>query len=282
MSTENAEQIAEWNGQLGQRWATLQREIDGIVVPFGEAAMQAAAPQPGERVLDIGCGCGDTSIELARRVGASGRVLGVDVSQPMLAVARERAAEIDHAGLSFELADASEAALPAGCDLLFSRFGVMFFAQPVPAWRHLRSALRPGGRAVFVCWRPPRDNAWAMAPLVAARQALDITQPPTDPHAPGPFAFADDVRLRGILQDAGFADIGIQRFDALVWLGASAREAADNASRVGPTSRLLRELGDAALPVALPAIEKALAALADADGAVRLAGSTWVVSALNP
>lgn len=282
MSAENAEQIAEWNGQLGQRWATLQREIDGIVVPFGEAALQAAAPQPGERVLDIGCGCGDTSIELARRVGASGHVLGVDVSQPMLEVARARGVASGHAGLSFNLADASEADLPANCDLLFSRFGVMFFAQPAPAWRHLRGALRPGGRTVFVCWRPPRDNPWAMAPLVAARQALNITQPPADPNAPGPFAFADDGRMRSILSDAGFADIRIQRFDARVWLGATPREAAENASRVGPTSRLLREVGDAALPVALPAIESALAALADADGQVRPAGSTWVVSATNP
>ncbi len=282
MSVKNADQIAEWNGVLGQRWAELQREIDGIVVPFGAAALELAAVQAGERVIDVGCGCGDTSMELARRVGPTGRVLGVDVSQPMLQVAKARAGLAGVTHLAFDEADASEAALPAGVDLLFSRFGVMFFAEPAAAFGHLRQSLRSAGRCVFVCWRAPRDNDWVMTPLSAARQALGVTPAPTDPHAPGPFAFADEAWLRSILSDAGFVQIDVQRFDGPVCLGASPRLAAENAVRVGPTGRLVREVGEHCLPEVLGAVEQALAARTPSGGRVELNGSTWLVSARNP
>jgi SAM-dependent methyltransferase len=278
----NAEQIAEWNGAMGQLWAEKQQEIDVVVVPFGNAALKKAAPQPGERVIDIGCGCGDTTIEIARIVGERGTVLGVDVSQPMLAVARSHATQARCRNLEFRHADASEADLPTDRDLLFSRFGVMFFSQPTPAFSHMRKSLRVGGRCVFVCWRTPRDNAWAMVPLTAARAALGVTPPPADPHAPGPFAFADDERLRGILEDSGFRDVGFQRFDTLLTLGATPRDAAERALRVGPTSRFVREVGMEHLPKIRDAVEHAFARLAAPDGGVLLEGSTWIVSATNP
>lgn len=282
MPNDNAEQIAEWNGALGQRWAESQRETDAVVAAFGQAALQRAAAQPGERVIDIGCGCGDTSLELARRVGEGGRVLGVDVSRPMLEVARARAAAAGLRQLDFDEADASAAPLPVGSDLLYSRFGVMFFADPVAAFVHLRAALRPGGRLVFVCWRAPRDNAWAMAPLMAARRALGITPPPADPLAPGPFAFADGERTRSILADAGFAAIELQRVDAPIRIGATPREAAEAAVRLGPTARLVREVGTDHLPAILQGIERELASQAAADGQVSLGGSTWLVSGAVP
>ena len=281
MPADNSEQIAEWNGLLGQRWVAMQREIDRIVVPFGDAALKAAAPQSGERVIDIGCGCGDTSIEIARIVGEAGAVLGVDVSQPMLEVARSRGALANCAHLSFRDGDASEAELPANTDLLFSRFGVMFFSQPSQAFSHLRKSLRTGGRCVFVCWRPPRDNAWAMAPLSAARTAMGVTPTPADPDAPGPFAFADEERLRAILSGAGFGAIDVHRFDATLSLGATPRSAAEGAVQIGPVSRFVRELGVEHLPVILDAVEGALALLAAPDGHVRLNGSAWIVSATN-
>jgi len=282
VSSLNADQIAEWNGALGQRWADLQREIDGIALPFGEAALKLAAPQAGEQAIDVGCGCGGTSIELARRVGETGRVLGVDVSHPMLAVARARAGLAGWANLEFREADASEAALPGDTDLLFSRFGVMFFGQPVPAFRHLRRSMRSRGRCVFVCWRAPRDNSWAMTPLVAARKAMGITPAPADPNAPGPFAFADDERLRVILSDAGFENIDVLRFDAPVLLGDTPRSAAENAARLGPSARLVRDVGIENLPVIVDAVERALKPLAAPDGQVSLNGSTWIVAASNP
>ncbi len=281
MPVNNDEQIAEWNGALGQRWATMQQQIDGIVVPFGAAALQAAAARPGERVIDVGCGCGDTSIALAHSVGATGAVLGLDVSQPMLEVARARASAQHCTQLVFAEGDASQAELPPDNDLLFSRFGVMFFSQPAAALRHLRTALRAAGRCVFVCWRTPRDNPWAMTPLTAARKALGITPAPADPLAPGPFAFADQERLGTILRDAGFERVAIERFDAAVFLGATPRLAAEAALRLGPVSRLLREVGDEHLPAILEAVETTLTPLANPDGQVALNGSTWLVSALN-
>jgi len=282
MSADNAEQIAEWNGPTGERWAAMLRETARVVAPFGDAALNVAAPQPGERVLDIGCGCGDTSIEIAQLVGPTGSVLGIDVSQPMLEVARSTGALANCAHLAFREGDASEVPLPAGMDLLFSRFGVMFFSRPSAALGHLRESLRPGGRCVFVCWRAPRDNPWTMAPLSAAREAMGLTPPPADPDAPGPFAFADEERLRRILSTAGFVEVGLKRFDAAIVLGSTPRAAAEFAVKIGPVSRLVREVGAEHLPVIVDAVERALAGVAASNSPVSLNGSTWIVSAINP
>ena len=280
MTTDNAAQIAEWNGVQGERWAAMTQQTESIVLPFGAAAIAAAALQPGERVIDVGCGCGDTSIELARQVGPDGAVLGVDVSRPMLAVATERAAQAALPQLAFRERDAANADLPCDLDLLYSRFGVMFFAAPAAAFAHMRSALRPGGRVAFVCWRAPRENPWAMAPLSAARTALGVDAAPADPNAPGPFAFASESRVREILIEAGFGAIETRRFDAKVTLGPTPRAAAEAAARIGPTSRFIREVGSEHLPAIVDAVEKALAPLAAPDG-VHLPGSTWIVSARN-
>jgi ubiquinone/menaquinone biosynthesis C-methylase UbiE len=282
MPTDNAAQIDEWNGSVGRRWVAFQPQLDRMIEPFGEAALRAAAARQGERLLDIGCGCGSTALALAQAVGPQGSVLGVDISRPMLAVARQRGAAAGMAWLSFIEADASDSPLPLGHDLLFSRFGVMFFAAPASALHHLRARLRPGGRCAFVCWRTPRDNPWAMLPLIAARQALGITPTPADPLAPGPFAFADDQRLHALLAEAGFADIELQRLDSAIHLGASAREAAAHSLQIGPASRLAAEAGPAHEPVLVAALEQALAPHAAADGSISLQGSTWLVSAGNP
>jgi SAM-dependent methyltransferase len=282
MPTDNSEQIADWNGAMGRLWAEHQSQIDTVVVPFGVAALATAAPEAGERAIDVGCGCGDTTIEIARIVGERGNVLGVDVSQPMLEVARLRASRAGRTNLEFREADASSTPLPVGMDLLFSRFGVMFFAEPAAAFSHLRASLRAGGRCVFVCWRTPRDNAWAMAPLAAARAAMAVTPPPADPNAPGPFAFADEERVRALLAGAGFADIEFRRFDQMLALGETPQDATEYAMRIGPTSRFAREMGDAHLPTIRKAVEQAFEQLADTDGRVNLVGSTWIVSAINP
>ena len=282
MTTENAQQIADWNGPMGRQWAALQIDLDKVVAPFGAAALRAAAAQAGEKVIDIGCGCGDTSMELAQMVGSQGTVLGVDVSQPMLEVARGRAQREGHGHLGFLEADASRVELTAGQDLLYSRFGLMFFDHPEAAFAHLRKALRPGGRLAFACWRTPRDNPWAMAPLMAARKAMGATPAPTDPNAPGPFAFADEQRVRALLAGAGFSDIGLARFDAAITLGASPRAAAERAVSFGPAARFIKEAGSEHLKTIQDAIESSLAALAAPDGSVSLAGSTWIVTASSP
>ena len=209
-------------------------------------------------------------------------MLGVDVSQPMLDVARAEGVRQKLAHLEFREADASEAPLPENCDLLFSRFGVMFFSEPTQAFSHMRKCLRPGGRCVFVCWRTPRDNAWTMTPLSAARAAMGVTPPPADPNAPGPYAFADDARLRAILADAGFASVDLRRLDAMLTVGETPRAAADGFLQIGPVSRFVREVGVEHAPAIRDAVERALTPLAEPTGHVRLNGSTWVVSAANP
>jgi SAM-dependent methyltransferase len=278
MAGDNSEQIRDWDGPVGERWAAEQETLDKLTAPYGEAALTAAGARPEEHVIDIGCGCGDTSLTLAAAVGQGGSVLGVDVSAPMLEVARRRAKAAGMPQVRFEQADASNARLPGEQDLLFSRFGVMFFAAPVPAFAHLRRALKDTGRMTFVCWQGPKENPWAMVPVMAARSALGITSPPADPHAPGPFAFGDANRVRMILLEANFRDVVVEPFEAAMPLGSTPRSAAEAAARIGPVSRLVREAGSEKLPAIVDAVEKALEPLATKDG-VALPGRTWIVNA---
>jgi SAM-dependent methyltransferase len=238
VDSPNAQQIEYWNGPGGERWVSAHDRLDRSLAAIGEAVLAFAAPARGETVLDVGCGCGTTTWELHRRTAA--RTTGLDISRPMLEYARAKGPA--DAQVTFREGDASSAPLDAS-DLVFSRFGVMFFADPVAAFRHLRTALAPGGRLRFVCWRALEQNPWAHAPLVAARPLLP-PQPPFDPHSPGPFAFADGERLRGILDAAGWRDIEVRPLDSSMYLGATLDEAAGEPLTVGPLARLAAELDD--------------------------------------
>ena len=225
----SAEQRAYWNGPAGERWATGQARMDESLEPATRELIPFAAPRPGERALDVGCGCGTTTLRL-RDLGCA--VTGIDVSGPMLEVARARAPE-----LSFVLADAATHAFRAEHDLVFSRFGVMFFEDPVAAFANLRTSLAPGGRLAFACWRALADNPWAAAPLAATRDLLPPPEP-VEPHAPGPFAFADRDRLIGILERARFTDITVTPRDTAMFMGATIEQAADEGLSIGPLARL--------------------------------------------
>ena len=204
----NAQQIQYWN-DTGPRWVAQQNVIDDQIRQLGRLAMDRSTVQPGERVLDVGCGCGDTTVELAGRVAPGGTVTGIDISAPMLERARERA-RTQGAAARFELADAqTHAFAPAIVDVIFSRFGVMFFTDPTAAFANLRRALTPGGRLAFVCWQALPDNPWMFVPLGAALQYLP-TPPLPGPDAPGPFSFADPGRVRTILAGAGFRDVAFE------------------------------------------------------------------------
>ena len=278
MSAANAAQEAYWNETAGRTWADLQDRIDRQIRPLGQAILDRLAPEPGETAIDVGCGCGDTSLELARRVGPEGEVLGLDISAPLLEVARRRAGEASLEGLEFRQADAQVAALPGGRDIVFSRFGVMFFSDPGGAFRNLRHALRPGGRLGFVCWRPLAENLWMRLPAETAT-GLVPPAPPPEPGAPGPFAFADPERVRGLLAGAGFTDIGIAPHDEAIG-GLELDGTVEMSFRVGPLGAILRERPDLA-PVLRERVREAVRPWLR-DGAVYMPSATWLVSARNP
>jgi SAM-dependent methyltransferase len=280
----NAGQADYWNAEAGRTWVELQALLDMELQPLGDQARRALAPAAGEQVLDIGCGAGETSLELARAVGSGGRVLGVDLSEPLLGLARLRAAdagpEAGVAPVDFVQADAQTAAFAQGAfDAAYSRFGVMFFADPVAAFANIRAALRPGGRLAFVCWRPFADNPVMHEPLEAALPVIPPLEP-GDPDAPGPFAFADPERVRGILGTAGFAQVRIAPFDVEVG-GWTDDQALLLVQRVGPLGSILRQSPDLRAPV-VEAVSRALARRRGADGRIRLGAAVWIVSAIRP
>ena len=281
LPTPNTDQVAYWNGDAGAKWAALQERLDTLFAGITEQAIAAAAPAPGERVLDIGCGCGATVLALAKRVGANGHVLGVDISEPMLEVARRRAMADGLPQAEILLSDAATHRFVAGqADLIFSRFGVMFFDAPVEAFINLRQALAPDGRLFFACWRPFKDNAWFAVPFKAVVPHLPPQEKP-EPDAPGPFAFADPDRVTRILGLAGFSDVAVRPFDTMLTIGRSDNMAdtAGFASQVGPVSRAL---ATATSDGQRKAAETALAvALAEHDGpeGIRLGAQLWFVSA---
>jgi SAM-dependent methyltransferase len=276
-SATNADQITYWNSRAGETWAAMQKRIDAQIDPLGVAAIERLAPAHGEKTLDIGCGCGTTTLELARRVGASGHVAAVDISKPMLDVARRAAGEARVQNVTFLEADAQTYAFPPGSfDAVFSRFGVMFFSDPVAAFKNLHAALKPGsGRLAFVCWRKLSENPWMATPVKAAMQHLP-PQPPPDPHAPGPFAFADAERVKGILTEAGFADVAVAPHDQKIELGML-EQAIEHCTRVGPLARLLTENPDAVDPV-IDSLRETLRAF-ETNGVVRMDSGVWIVSA---
>jgi SAM-dependent methyltransferase len=272
----NAAQIDFWNTTAGRTWAEFQGQLDRQLAPLGAEAMRSLAPAPGERILDIGCGCGHTSLALAERVGAAGSVLGVDISQPMLAVAESRSPSSGTGAVRFRRADAQTDDLgEALFDAVFSRFGVMFFSDPVAAFANIRRALAPRGRLAFVCWRPLAENPWMFVPLEAARPLLPPLSPP-DPAAPGPFAFADPARVRAILTDAGFGCVRVAPFDTRIGSGGL-DEAMTLALRVGPLGGALRENPDRA-PAVMDVVKAALSAHLTDEG-VMLPAAVWIVSA---
>jgi SAM-dependent methyltransferase len=272
----NARQIAHWNEVAGVTWAELGALLDTQMASAGRRALEAFAPRRGERVLDVGCGCGSTTLELARAVGPEGRVLGVDISRPMLAVSRARVTEAGLGHVEFLEADAQTHPLAEGAfDGLFSRFGVMFFADPAAAFVNLRRALAPGGRLTFLCWRAMADNPVMTTAMAAARHRFPPL-PPTAPDAPGPFAFADEGRVRGVLEAAGFTEVALAPHDAEMG-GNTLEDSITLALRVGPLGAALREHPHL-LPGAREDVEAAYAPRIR-DGAVWMRSATWIVTA---
>jgi SAM-dependent methyltransferase len=271
--TANAEQIEYWNGPVGERWARLQETIDASLAEISAALIAFANPRPRERVLDIGCGAGTTTYALAKAVGNEGSVTGVDISEPMLAAARARGR-----GVNFRKADAATHLFHATHDLVFSRFGVMFFDDPVRAFANIKKAIKPHGRLAFVCWRDVTENLWASAPFAAAREYLP-PQPPADPLAPGPYAFADGERVRNILARAGYRNVRIEKLDTLVNMGPTPDEAAKQALNIGPLARAAAELDEPTRDKIRAVVREALTNYQISAG-VTPPASCWLVGAM--
>jgi SAM-dependent methyltransferase len=278
---DNSAQAEYWNSVAGPKWTDHQEHQDQVLRPVCDRLIAAANPKPGERVIDVGCGCGATTIEFATRIHPGGQVLGVDISEPMLSRARERAPQ--NLAIRFERADATVYGFaPGAADLAASRFGVMFFADPARSFANLRKGLKPGGRLAFVCWREARENPFFVLPLrEAGKHAPPL--PEMDPDAPGPFAFASEARVRRILGEAGFADIVVepQNLELDVAAGRGLDTAVRAALTIGPTSRMLDGQSDKVRAAAAADIRTALAAHARGSR-VPLGAAIWIVTATNP
>jgi SAM-dependent methyltransferase len=280
----NEEQIAYWNGEAGRKWADRDTQMAKTLAPIARDLMDHAAVDKAECVLDVGCGGGSETLMLASRLGPDACILGVDVSAPMLEVAEQhRAAAGDAArGVSFLRADASTHDFGrAQFDLLFSRFGVMFFDAPREAFAHLRKAMKPEGRLAFACWQSLAANPWTALPLQAALTVLPPPPKPT-PRAPGPFAFAEPDYVHEILSAAGWEDVDLTAHAvSMAWDGSAGYEATvRELVNTGPVGRLLAEVDK-------PTRQAVHAAATDLlrdhfDGsALALPGAVWLVTANN-
>lgn len=276
---ENRDQIEYWNGPAGERWAREQASTDRAFAAFAARLLERAALRPGALVLDIGCGCGTTTLAAADAVGPQGSVVGVDVSAPMVTCARERSA--GRANVSYLRADASVHVFESFFDAMISRFGIMFFRKPALAFARIGEALRPDATLSFVCWRAADENEWVRVP----GRELDpfvAVEPPVAVNEPGPFSFADPSRISRVLGTAGYRNIAIEPFDADVVLS---EEGLDEAVRfvmsTGPTARRLRDADADTKARASDVLSKRLRPCA-ATNRVTLRGAVWMVTAARP
>ncbi len=277
--TANSEQIDYWNGEAGERWASYDDMMSRLLAPIAELLLEHAPPEGARAALDVGCGGGSQSLLLARRLGAGAKVTGVDISGPLLEVARQRAADVDEQ-LEFLQADAAvHDFAPASFDLLFSRFGVMFFDDPEAAFSNLHRALAPGAPLLFACWQSLKDNPWVWLALQAALQYVP-PPPPPQPLEPGPFAFADPARVQGILDRAGFHSIDIHPQPiTLHWgEGETLADQVRELVQIGPVGRLLADQPKEVRQQVRESIAEALVPYYDGKTLV-LEGATWFVSA---
>ncbi|HEX2466290.1 MAG TPA: class I SAM-dependent methyltransferase [Thermoanaerobaculia bacterium] len=278
-SAGNQEQIRHWNEVAGPQWVERQDILDRMIGSFGAKALDGARFAAGESVLDVGCGTGQTTVEIARRVAPGGRVVGLDVSRPMLEAARRRPTPAGAVAIDFREGDAQVAPIErAAYDVVFSRFGVMFFADPVAAFRNLHGALRSSGRLAVLCWQGLARNPWVAGPVQALAAVLPMPAPPP-PGAPGPFSMGDPDRVKEILGGAGFRDVALAEIEDDLAIGDGRVEpTVEFLLKIGPCATLLKD----APPQTVEKARSTLRAFFDGtarDGKVTQHGATWLVTA---
>lgn len=274
--TTQSRQFEFWNGDVGKRWASSHETMEALMAPLDEAVFERISLPEDARVLDAGCGCGSSTLRLAQMAS---QVTAVDLSGPMLEIARERAATSSSV-VEFLQADAGTHPFEMGTyDLVFSRFGVMFFDDPVEAFAHLRGTLKPDGRLTFLCWRAADENPWMTLPRASVQQYL----PPQEPQpqgAPGPFAFADFDYVRSILSEAGFGEIDAERIDVDITLGRGGdlSESIAFFEKIGPLSAALSNVPSDRREMIREALSDALAPYHTDEG-LKLGAACWLFSA---
>ena len=282
MEHKAAEDISaeDWAGEMGEKWLAHLDQFEGMIEPAGEALLAAAGVAPGDAVLDLGCGGGVTTIAIAKTAGPEGRATGLDISPVLATHSAKRAAAAGVQNVDFITGDATVATLDQGAyDILFSRFGNMFFEDPVAAFKNLHSALKPGGRAIFSCWAPPEDNQWLLEVMEVVTRYIEMGPP--EPRAPGPFAFAETAYVSEVLTKAGFSNVKVEAWRGKQMVGgksATAAEAADfvvNALSVGDA---LKELPPEKFAAVIKDITEAFARHETPEG-VEMSATAWFVNA---
>jgi len=280
MTEPNEEQRRRWDEEEGDHWVTEAEHFDKMLGPYGDRVIAALSPEPAEKILDVGCGNGALSLDLAARVGPQGGVVGLDLSGPMLGLAEKRAGERGLGNVWFTKGDAQVHDFGQWkFDGLASRFGVMFFDEPVTAFSNLRAAMRDGGRLAFACWQPPPQNDWLMVPATTMLEFVPMPEMPV-PGTPGPFGLSDADRTRSILEDAGWVDVEIEPIEVRQWLGADAATAMGFLSQTQIAKLFLGEADEATVAKAWDAVGVKLQEHTDDDG-VHLPGRAWLVTATN-
>jgi ubiquinone/menaquinone biosynthesis C-methylase UbiE len=278
----NSDMRKFWNGDGGLNWMRFQSRLEKSLTGFGEQAISSAKIARDERVLDVGCGWADTSFELAQRVGPNGYVRGIDISKLILKQARNRIDSFGLDNIQFDCVDAESHRFDSmKFDVIFSRFGVMFFNDPVAAFRNLIGALKPGGRIVFICWQSVKDNQWVNLPQeIVAKHVAGLE--PVNPEAPGGFAFGDANRVLSILQEAGFVDIRVKPYDTKFNVGENLDEAITFLSHLGPASAVIEAPDlDSVIKNHIIADLRNELVLNQSSNGIELDSATWIFTAAN-
>lgn len=282
----NREAHEAWNGPLFDRFVEHRKTVVGGLGAHGDSALELSPPRPGDRALDIGCGFGDSTRQLAQLVGPDGEAVGVDVAERFIEVAKREAEEEGVENATFLTSDVQVTQPEGAFDYAFSRFGTMFFAGPGAAMRGVRQAMAPGGRLCMVVWRRKLDNEWLHRAELAIDDMLDRPEETDEPTCgPGPFSMADADTTSEILRGAGFEEIALRRNDLVFELGADLEQARDLVMALGPAGELIRLAGGEAEQIRGKLerlIEDALAECVQPDGSVHASSSTWVVTAIAP
>jgi ubiquinone/menaquinone biosynthesis C-methylase UbiE len=285
VAAENEEALEAWDGVLFDRFLQFRDIVTDGLGAHGEAALAAHPPREGERVLDIGCGFGDTSRRIAGIVGEAGSVLGVDVAPRFIELAQQEAASAGLENVAFDVRDVQVTTFEDRFDYAFARFGTMFFASPVAAMRNVREAMAPGGRLCMVVWRRKLDNDWLHRAEKVVDEYLEEPEETDEPTCgPGPFSMSNADTTSDILQGAGFVEVELRRCDIPIKIGRDLDHAVAFATAIGPAGEVIRLAGDEAAqirPTIEASLREALAEFVGPDGVIADA-STWIVSARAP